>query len=349
MGDYMKKALITGITGQDGSYLTELLLDKGYDVHGLIRKSSSFNTDRIDHLYENPNIGYKTLHLHYGDMTDANSINRILNKVKPDEIYNLSAQSHVMVSFELPEFTGNTVALGAIRLLDAIKDTQIQTKYYQASTSELFGGLEGTQPQNENTPFTPRSPYAIAKLYAYWATVNYREAYNMFACNGILFNHTSPRRLPTFVCRKITQAVSRIYFGKQSILTLGNLDAQRDFGFARDFVEGMYMMLQQDSADDYVLATGETHTIREFVEKAFKYVDINIEWQGSGVDEIGINARNNKKVVEVDKRFFRPLEVDILLGDSSKAKSILGWSPKTTFEDLVNLMMDADLKLEDNR
>jgi len=345
----MKKALITGITGQDGSYLTELLLDKGYEVHGLVRKSSSFNTTRIDHLYENPSIGRNTLHFHYGDMTDANSINRILNKVTPDEIYNLSAQSHVMVSFELPEFTGNTIALGTIRLLDAIKDTKIQTKYYQASTSELFGGLVGTEPQNENTPFAPRSPYAIAKLYAYWATVNYREAYNMFACNGILFNHTSPRRLPTFVCRKITQAVSRIYYGKPPILTLGNLDARRDFGYAKDFVEGMYMMLQQDKADDYVLATGETHTIREFVEKAFKYVDIDIEWQGSGVDEIGIDVRNNKKVVEVDKRFFRPTEVDILLGDASKAKSILGWSPKTTFEDLVNLMMDADLKLEDNR
>jgi len=341
----MKKALITGITGQDGHYLTKSLLEKDYEVHGLIRKASTFNTERIDEFYNDPNIGYKKLHLHFGDMTDSSNLNRILNKIKPDEIYNLAAQSHVKVSFEMPEYTGDVDGLGVVRLLDAIKDTGINTRYYQASSSELFGGLPETVPQNENTPFTPRSPYACAKLYAYWVTRNYREAYNMFACNGILMNHESPMRLPTFVTRKITQSVSRILYGMQNILTLGNLDAIRDWSFAGDMVEGMYLMLQQDKPQDYVLASGEGRTVRQFVEQAFQYVGINILWHGEGINEIGINSKNNQTLVKVEERFFRPTEVDYLLGDSTKARNELGWKPKVSFNELIEMMMDYDLEI----
>jgi GDPmannose 4,6-dehydratase len=341
----MKKALITGITGQDGHYLTKLLLEKDYEIHGIIRKASTFNTERIDEFYNNPDIGYKRLHLHYGDMTDSSNLNRLLKTIQPDEIYNLAAQSHVKVSFDLPEYTGDVDALGVIRLLDAIRDTEIKTKFYQASTSELFGGIEGTEPQNEDTTFTPRSPYAAAKLFAYWVVRNYREAYNMFACNGILFNHESPHRLPTFVTRKITQAVSRIYYNKQEVLSLGNLDAKRDWGFAEDYVKGMYLMLQQNKPDDYVLATGESHTIREFVEHSFKFVGIDIVWHGHGINEVGINPRTNRTIVNIEERFFRPTEVDYLLGDASKAKRILEWKPTVTFYQLIKMMMVADLDL----
>ena len=341
----MKKALITGINGQDGAYLTELLLEKGYEVHGIIRKASTFNTERINYLYEDPEIGYKTLHLHFGDLTDSSNLSRLLYKIQPDEIYNLGAQSHVRVSFDLPEYTGNVDAIGVTRLLDAIKDTNINTKFYQASSSEIFGGIPGTEPQNENTPFTPRSPYGVAKLYAYWITRNYRESYGLFASNGILYNHESELRLPTFVTRKITHAVSRIYIGKQSKLTLGNLDAKRDWGHSKDFVVAMYLMLQHDKPDDFVISTGKTHTVREFVELAFQYVGIKIEWDGIGVDEKGFDSKTGKLLVDVEKRFFRPCEVDILLGDSSKAQKILGWKPKTNFNQLVDMMMEYDLKL----
>jgi GDPmannose 4,6-dehydratase len=344
-----KRALITGITGQDGSYLTRFLLNKGYEVHGIVRKASTFNTTRIDDLFEDPEIGYKKLHLHFGDMTDSSSLNRILNKVKPHEVYNLAAQSHVKVSFDMPEYTADVDGIGVVRLLDAIRDTDINIKFYQASTSELFGGLVGTEPQNEKTLFQPRSPYACAKLYAYHIVQNYREAYNMFACNGILFNHESPERLPTFVTRKITQSVAKIYNGKQDIISLGNLDAKRDWGFAGDYVEGMWMMLQQDKPDDFVLATGETRTVREFVERCFSYVGIDIMWIGSGVDEIGYNEDTGKALVKVDERFFRPTEVEVLLGNSYKARNILGWKPKVTFDELVTMMMKYDLDMEFKR
>jgi len=340
----MKKALITGITGQDGHYLTKLLLDKDYEIHGIVRKSSSFNTDRIDKYINNPDIGYKRLHLHFGDMTDSSNLNRIMNKVKPDEIYNLAAQSHVKVSFGMPEYTAEVDAIGVVRILDAIRDTGIDTKILQCSTSEMFGGMENTQPQNEETPFYPRSPYAVAKLYAYWIIKNYREAYNIFACNSICFNHESPiNRLPTFVTRKITQAVARIYYNKQEVLTLGNLDAKRDWGFAGDYVEGMHSILQQDKPNDFVLATGEAHTVREFVEIAFQYVGIKIVWVGTGINEVGINIDTNKIVVRIEERFFRPTEVEYLLGDATKAKEILGWQPKVKFNQLVEDMMKADL------
>jgi len=342
----MKKALITGITGQDGHYLTKLLLSKDYEIHGIVRKSSSFNTDRIDEFINNPEIGYKKLHLHYGDMTDSSNLNRILNKVHPDEIYNLAAQSHVKVSFGMPEYTADVDAIGVVRILDAIRDTGIDTKILQCSTSEMFGGMDGTQPQNENTPFYPRSPYAVAKLYAYWIIKNYREAYDIFACNSICFNHESPlHRLPTFVTRKITQAVSRIYYGKQHTLTLGNLDAKRDWGFAGDMVEGMWLMLQQDKPDDYVLATGEAHTVREFVELAFQYVGITVVWMGTGVKEFGIDSKTNKVIVRIEERFFRPTEVEYLLGDATKAKEKLGWKPTIKFNQLIENMMNADLIL----
>jgi len=342
----MKKALITGITGQDGSYLTEFLLDKGYEVHGIIRRASSFNTGRIDHLYKDPHLNDVRMFLHYGDLTDSSNINRILETVEPHEIYNLGAMSHVKVSFEMPEYTGEVDGLGTLRMLDAIKESGLKTKFYQASTSELFGGLPETAPQNEKTPFYPRSPYAAAKMYAYWVTVNYREAYGLFACNGILFNHESPRRGETFVTRKITRAIADIMSGKQDRLFLGNIDAKRDWGYAGDFVEGMWLMLQQDKPDDYVLATGETHTVREFCEIAFKHVGIDIVWQGKGEKEKGIDRRTNKVLIEIDPKYFRPTEVDLLLGDPSKAREKLNWRPRVGFESLVKMMVDADMKGE---
>lgn len=340
----MKKALITGITGQDGSYLTEFLLSKGYEVHGIIRRASTFNTKRIDYLFEDPEIGNRKLFLHYGDLTDSSNLNRVIEKVKPDEIYNLGAQSHVKVSFEVPEFTAETDAVGTLRILDAIKESGLKCKFYQASTSELFGGLPGTAPQSEKTPFYPKSPYGAAKLYSYWITVNYREAYNVFACNGILFNHESPRRGETFVTRKITRAVSEIVAGKKDILTLGNLDAKRDWGFAGDYIEGMWLILQQDKPQDYVLATNETHTVREFVELSFKEVGIDIEWKGTGVDEKGYNKKDGRLLVEVNPKYFRPSEVELLWGDSSKAESELGWKRKVSFRQLVRMMVDSDMK-----
>lgn len=320
-----KKALITGITGQDGSYLAELLLEKGYEVHGIIRRSSSFNTGRIEHLYQDFHVNDAKVFLHYGDLADGSSLSRLLEKIQPDEIYNLAAQSHVRVSFDIPEYTADVVALGTIRILDAIKETEIKTKFYQASTSELYGKVVET-PQTEKTPFYPRSPYACAKLYSYWITVNYRESYDMYACNGILFNHESPRRGETFVTKKITHAIARILKKEQDKLYLGNLDAKRDWGYAKDYVEAMWLMLQQDKAEDYVIATGETHSVREFLDEAFGLV--GLDW---------------KKYVEIDPRYYRPAEVDLLLGNSAKAKEKLGWKPKTTFKELVKIMLEYDL------
>jgi GDPmannose 4,6-dehydratase len=340
----MKRALITGITGQDGSYLAELLLKKGYEVHGLIRRSSSFNTGRIDHIYQDPHESGVRLLLHYGDLNDASSLNRVLREVKPDEIYNLGAQSHVRVSFDIPEYTGEVVALGTVRILEAIRETALNTKFYQASSSELYGKVVET-PQRETTPFYPRSPYACAKAYSYYITVNYRESYNLFACNGILFNHESPRRGETFVTRKITRAAARIKLGMQSCLYLGNLDAKRDWGYAGDYVELMWLMLQQTVPDDYVIATGETHSVREFAERSFARLGMLLQWQGTGLHEKGIDAKTGKIVIEIDQKYFRPTEVDLLLGDPSKAKDKLGWVPKVTFESLVNMMVDADLEL----
>ncbi len=341
----MKRALITGITGQDGAYLTELLIEKGYEVHGIKRRSSLFNTHRIDHLYQDPHDPDKRLILHYGDMTDSTNLIRVIQEVQPDEIYNLAAQSHVQVSFETPEYTANADALGTLRLLEAIRILKLEnkTKFYQASTSELYGKVQAI-PQNETTPFYPRSPYAAAKLYAYWITVNYREAYNIFACNGILFNHESPLRGETFVTRKITRAVCRIKLGHQKKLYLGNLNSKRDWGHAKDYVEGMWLILQQDKPDDYVLATGETHEVREFVEMAFNEVGIEIEWKGEGVNEKGIRKDTGEVVVEVDPRYFRPTEVDILLGDATKAREKLGWKPKHTLKDLVKDMIAFDME-----
>ena len=337
----MKKALITGITGQDGSYLTELLLGKGYDVHGILRPASIFTTDRIDHLYNNPEIKDKKLFLHWGDMTDSSNLNRILDKVQPDEIYNLAAQSHVKVSFDIPEYTAQVDAVGTLRFLDAIKEQKLKTKFYQASTSELYGKVAEI-PQSETTPFYPRSPYAAAKLYAYWVTVNYREAYDLFACNGILFNHESPRRGKTFVTRKITQAAAKIKAGMLDTLYLGNLDAKRDWGYAPEYVESMWLILQQDKPDDFVVATGETHTVREFCEHAFGELGMTLKWEGKDEKEAGICTETGKKVVKVDEKYFRPTEVEILIGDPSKAKKILKWEPKTKFEDLVKIMVRAD-------
>ena len=336
-----KKALITGITGQDGSYLTELLLDKGYEVHGILRRSSSFNTGRIDHLYNDPKILNKKLFLHYGDLTDSSNLNRLLEKIKPDEIYNLGAQSHVKVSFEVPEYTAEVDAIGTLRFIDAIRDTGINTKFYQASTSELYGKVQEV-PQTENTPFYPRSPYGVAKLYAYWIIVNYREAYNIFACNGILFNHESPRRGETFVSRKITRAAARIKFGIQEKLLLGNLDAKRDWGYAPEYVEGMWRILQQDKPEDYILATGETHTVRELAEMSFRELEMELEWSGEGKDETGIEKKSGKVLVEINQRYYRPTEVDLLIGDASKAKERLGWEPKVKFEELVKMMAKSD-------
>ncbi len=326
-----KKALICGITGQDGSYLAEFLVEKGYEVYGLIRRSSTFNTDRIDHLYQDPHEKDVRLSLVYGDLNDASSLNRIIKTIKPDEVYNLGAQSHVKVSFEIPEYTAEITAVGTTRLLEAIRDSGIHTKFYQASSSEMFGKVLET-PQTENTPFYPRSPYAAAKVYAYWITVNYREAYDMFACNGILFNHESPRRGETFVTRKITMALARIKAGVQKNLYLGNLDAKRDWGFAGDYVQAMWLMLQQKNAQDYVIATGETHSVREFLDEAFSYV--GLDW---------------KKYVKIDKRYLRPTEVDLLLGDSTKARKELGWKPKVNFKQLVKMMVDADMALVDRQ
>jgi GDPmannose 4,6-dehydratase len=335
----VKKAFITGVTGQDGSYLAELLLEKGYEVHAIIRRSSIFNTHRIEHLRNCPHF-YK----YYGDLTDSSNLHRLLSSIKPDEVYNLGAQSHVAVSFEVPEYTAEVDGVGTIRLLDAIRDTNTKCKFYQASTSELFGGLPGTEPQNEETPFYPKSPYGAAKLYAYWVTVNYRESYGLFACNGLLFNHESPRRGETFVTKKITQAVARIYQKRQKLLTLGNLDAKRDWGHAKDYVYAQWLMLQQDKPQDYVVATGETRTVREFVEAAFKVVNMNIEWQGKGLDERGIDSKTGNILVTINKQYFRPAEVELLLGDPSKAERELGWKRKFSFGDLVKNMVEYDLK-----
>ena len=335
------KALISGITGQDGSYLTELLLEKGYEVHGIIRRASSFNTFRIDHLYKDESILNKSLFLHYGDLTDSSNLNRLVEKIQPSEIYNLGAQSHVQVSFEVPEYTGEVDAIGTLRFLDAIRETSIETKFYQASTSELYGKAQEI-PQNETTPFYPRSPYAAAKLYAHWITINYREAYDLFACNGILFNHESERRGKTFVTRKISVAVAKIILGLQDILYIGNLDAKRDWGYAPEYCEGMWRILQADKPDDYVLATGETHSVREFVEESFEVFGEEIEWEGKGVNEKGILKSSGIAVVEIDARYFRPTEVDYLLGDPTKAKKELSWVPKVTFKDLVSIMVNAD-------
>lgn len=341
----MKTALITGITGQDGAYLAELLLSKGYAVHGVKRRSSLFNTDRIDHLYHDPHCNGHNLTLHHGDLTDSSSLIRIVQEVQPDEIYNLAAQSHVAVSFEEPEYTANSDALGALRLLEAIRILKLEnkTRFYQASTSELYGLVQEI-PQKETTPFYPRSPYAAAKLYAYWITVNYREAYGMYACNGILFNHESPLRGETFVTRKITRALARIKLGTQDRLYLGNLNALRDWGHARDYVEMQWLMLQQDHPEDYVIATGEQHSVREFVEIAAKEIGISIQWEGEGVLEKGYDAATGKCIVEVDSRYFRPNEVDTLLGDATKAKEKLGWESKTSFHDLVTEMIHADME-----
>jgi GDPmannose 4,6-dehydratase len=338
-----KAALITGVTGQDGAYLAELLLAKGYVVHGIKRRSSSFNTERVEHLYHDPHDKGVPFYLHYGDATDATNLIRIVQETQPDEIYNLAAQSHVQVSFETPEYTANADALGTLRLLEAIRilGREKQTRFYQASTSELYGKVQEV-PQSETTPFYPRSPYAAAKLYAYWITVNYREAYGMHASNGILFNHESPIRGETFVTRKVTRAVAAIDCGLQSKLFLGNLNAKRDWGHARDFVEGMWLMMQQDSPDDYVLATGEAHSVREFVEKAFAHVGRRIVWTGTGVDEKGIDAASSSVLVEIDPRYFRPTEVELLIGDPRKAHRKLGWRHRVTFEELVREMVDAD-------
>ena len=340
----MKKALITGITGQDGSYLAEFLFKKGYEVHGVIRRSSSFNTGRINHIYRDPHESGVRLFLHYGDLNDASSINKVLRDVRPNEIYNLGAQSHVRVSFDVPEYTGEVDALGTVRILEAIRETELNTRFYQASSSELYGKVVET-PQTETTPFYPRSPYACAKAYAYYITMNYRESYNLYACNGILFNHESPRRGETFVTRKITRAAARIKLGLQECLYLGNLDAKRDWGFAGDYVEAMWLMLQQTEPDDYVVATGETHSVREFAEKVFARLDMPLEWKGSGVHEKGIDSKTGRIVIEIDPKYFRPAEVDLLLGDPAKAKRQLDWEPKVGFVELVEMMADADLKL----
>jgi len=340
-----KRALITGVTGQDGAYLAEFLLNKGYEVHGIKRRASSFNTDRIDHLYQDPHEPNVNFFLHYGDLTDATNLIRILQEVQPDEIYNLAAQSHVRVSFETPEYTANADALGTLRLLEAIRILKLadKTRFYQASTSELYGNASEV-PQSEKTPFRPRSPYGAAKLYAYWITVNYREAYGIFACNGILFNHESPLRGETFVTRKITRAAARIKLGLQDKLYLGNLNAKRDWGFAGDYVEAMWLMLQQDKPADYVIATGESHSVRTFAELAFAELGMELEWVGSGAEEKGVDKATGRVLIEIDPRYFRPTEVDWLQGDPSKAKRVLGWEPKVKFIDLVRMMVRADLE-----
>jgi len=351
----MKKALITGVTGQDGAYLSELLLEKGYDVHGIKRRASLFNTDRIDHLYQDPHEKNLTFKLHYGDLTDSANVIRLIQEIRPDEIYNLGAMSHVRVSFDTPEYTANVDGMGALRLLEAVRLLGLsqKTRIYQASTSELFGKVQEI-PQTEKTPFYPRSPYGVAKLYAYWITVNYREAYNMFAVNGILFNHESPLRGETFVTRKITRAVVRICLGLQDTIFLGNLDAKRDWGHARDYVQAMYLMLQQDIPEDFVIATGQTTKVRDFIKKAFNELGVEIEFQGKGIDEIGIirsctnkefNLQEGKVVIKIDEKYFRPSEVDILIGDATKAREKLGWKPKYNLDGLINDMVHADYEL----
>ena len=344
----MKKALITGITGQDGSYLTELLLDKGYEVHGIMRRASTFNTGRIDHLYKDPHLEGVRLFLHYGDLTDSSNLNRLIEKIAPEEIYNLGAQSHVRVSFDVPEYSADADALGVLRLLDAVRETEVNARFYQASTSELFGLVQEV-PQRETTPFYPRSPYAVAKLYGFWITKNYREAYGLHASNGILFNHESERRGETFVTRKITLAVANILAGRQEKLYLGNLNAKRDWGYAKDYVECMWMILQHDTPEDFVIATGETRTVREFTEAAFAHAGVQLRWEGEGVEEKGIDRATGRVLVEVSPEFFRPAEVDLLLGDPTKAKETLGWNPrKTSFDELVKIMTEHDLELVKN-
>ena len=341
-----KRALITGVTGQDGAYLAELLLQKGYEVHGIKRRASSFNTDRIDHLYQDPHERGVRLHLHYGDLTDATNLIRIVQQVQPDELYNLAAQSHVAVSFETPEYTANSDALGTLRLLEAVRILGLtkKTRFYQASTSEMFGLVQET-PQRETTPFYPRSPYGAAKVYGHWITINYREAYDMYACRGILFNHESPIRGETFVTRKITRALARIHLGLETCLYLGNMDSLRDWGHAKDYVRAQWLMLQQEKAEDFVIATGEQHSVREFVTLAGREVDMNIEWRGKGVEEQGIDTASGKTVVKVDPRYFRPTEVETLLGDPTKARTLLGWKPEHSFADLVREMVASDLQI----
>lgn len=343
----MKKALITGITGQDGSYLAELLLSKGYEVHGMIRCASTFNTSRIDHLYKDPHHKDVRLFLHYGDLTDSSNLNRMIEKINPCEIYNLGAQSHVQVSFEVPEYSADADALGVLRILDAIKETGVNARFYQASTSELFGKVQEV-PQSETTPFYPRSPYAVAKQYGFWITKNYREAYGLHASNGILFNHESPRRGETFVTRKITMAVARIHRGLQDCFYMGNINARRDWGYAKDYVKMMWMMLQQPMPDDYVIATGEMHTVREFIEESFACIGRPIEWRGKGMDEVGIDMTTGKTVIRIDPRYFRPAEVEQLLGNPAKAKAMLNWEPEVKFHELVKIMTEGDLRLLDN-
>lgn len=343
----MKKALITGITGQDGSYLTELLLSKGYEVHGIIRRASTFNTHRIDHLYRDPHERDVRLFLHYGDLTDSSNLNRLIDKIAPAEIYNLGAQSHVQVSFEIPEYTADTDAIAVLRILDALKDTGVPARFYQASTSELYGKVMEV-PQTETTPFYPRSPYAVAKQYGFWITKNYREAYNLHASNGILFNHESPRRGETFVTRKITMAVARIHRGLQECFYMGNIDARRDWGYAPDYVQMMWMMMQQDKPDDYVVATGKMHSVREFIEKSFACVGRTLAWQGKGLDEVALDQTTGKVVMRIDPKYFRPAEVEQLLGNPAKAKERLGWEPQMTFAELVRTMTEGDLRLLDN-
>ncbi|MCX6343498.1 MAG: GDP-mannose 4,6-dehydratase [Armatimonadetes bacterium] len=344
----MKRALVTGITGQDGSYLAELLLEKGYEVHGLIRRASTFNTSRIEHLYRDPHKRDVVLFLHYGDLSDSSNISRLLQKVQPEEIYHLGAQSHVKVSFDIPEFTGDVTGLGTLRILDAIRDAKINTRFYQASSSEMFGKVMEI-PQTENTPFYPRSPYGCAKVYAYWIAKNYRESYGMYASNGILFNHESPRRGETFVTRKITRGLAQIRLGVEECIFLGNLDAKRDWGYAKDYVYAMWLILQQGQPDDYVIATNETHSVREFVEEASSHVGFEIQWQGKGLEEVGIDAKTGETIVRIDPNYFRPAEVDLLIGDSAKARTILGWEPTITFKELVKLMIDSDLAQESRR
>jgi GDPmannose 4,6-dehydratase len=341
----MKTALITGITGQDGSYLAELLLEKGYHVHGIIRRASTFNTERLDDIYQDPHEKGARLTLHYGDLSDGSSIHRILEKSAPDEVYHLGAQSHVRVSFDIPEYTGDVTGLGTVRLLEAIRQIGLSTKFYQASSSEMFGNPP-TMPINEATPFHPRSPYGCSKVFSYWTARNYRESYNMFASNGILFNHESPRRGETFVTRKITRGLSRITLGKDERIFLGNLDAKRDWGYAKDYVEAMWRILQQDVPDDYVIATNETHSVREFCELSAQRLGYNLSWKGEGITEKGIDAASGKVLIEVDPRYYRPAEIDVLLGDYTKAKQKLGWEPTVRFKELVEIMVDADLERE---
>ncbi|HVQ45030.1 MAG TPA: GDP-mannose 4,6-dehydratase [Candidatus Saccharimonadia bacterium] len=340
-----KIALITGITGQDGSYLAELLLEKGYQVHGVKRRASTFNTGRIDHIFQDPHESHKRLTLHFGDVADASNMSRIIEQVKPDEVYHLAAQSHVRVSFDIPEYTGDVTGLGTLRILDAIRENGSKTKFYQASSSEMFGKVVEV-PQTEQTPFYPRSPYGVAKVYGYWITKNYRESYGLYACNGILFNHESPRRGETFVTRKITRGLARIKLGIDTTLYMGHLDAKRDWGYAKDYVEGMWMMLQQDEPDDYVLATNETHSVREFIEVAAAQLGFDLVWRDKGLDETGVDEKTGKTIIRIDPAYFRPAEVELLIGDYSKAKKQMGWEPTVKFKELVELMVTADLTVE---